>query len=676
MARLERSSEVVSPNEQSRRIAAAAAQLFAERGYDAASVREIVEAAGVAKPTLYYHFGSKEGLAKALVIEPLRRMIAIMEELLESDLDPVDRMVKMIEAHFDFCREDPHRARFFFSLAFSPMGEPSLLEALSQYGEELQKSFRRGVLQLADERIIAREAADRCETLLRGLKMVATIDQVFCKPQVPTGSVRRLVTDILTGCASPEGRKLLASRGKRPLVGAKSARLALVVSAAISPFGLAGCGPKAAPAPTAQKPAPPREIYVPVEQVRVITVERAIPAPLAELRAWETVTVGAKVTGRVAGVLRDIGDRVAPGELLVRLEADDAQLQVRQAQRKLEADMARLGLSPGEEPDDRFDFTRVPTVVEARVALERARQVLSRERSLRERKVNNLEVFQNAENDERSAEAKYETTLLSARADLANVYAAKVNLEITKQKLKDMDLRAPKPSNPPESAKGSFAYVVSKRRVAEGQMLKEGDPVFELVITDPLRVWTRVSHRNFGEVKVGQPVRFSRGSLSPGELVDGKVTRINPTIDTESRSFVVEVTVPNASGRLSPGAFVSAEIVIDTQSKVVAAPASSIVRGEAGKDKIFILDRNETAVRSVAVTPGREVKSMPGWVEIEGEVPEGAKVVTASLEDRDLLFDGQPVRIRNQAAGDDKTPAESAQADKAAARLKSTELAR
>ena len=46
-----------------------AALLFAARGFDAVSVREVVEAAGVSKPALYYHFGSKEGLASALIGE-------------------------------------------------------------------------------------------------------------------------------------------------------------------------------------------------------------------------------------------------------------------------------------------------------------------------------------------------------------------------------------------------------------------------------------------------------------------------------------------------------------------------------------------------------------------------------------------------------------------------------
>ena len=529
---------------------------------------------------------------------------------------------------------------------------------------------------LADERIIAPETADRCEVLLRGLKMVATIDHVFCNAEIAPGSARRLVFDILAGCATAEGRKTLVAKKRRKLMPAKSVRLAIALAAALVPFAAAGCGPKTDESAVAKVPAPPREIYVPVEQVRTIVVERSIPAPLAELRAWETITVGAKVTGRVATVGPDIGDRVAPADLLVRLESADAELQVRQAQRKLEVDMARLGLVPDQDPDEKFDLTRVPTVVEARVALDRARQVLFREQSLRERKVNNMEVFQNAENDERSAKAKYESTLLSARADLANVFAARVNLEIGAKSSTTWTFEPPKPSHPPESSRGAFTYVVSSGKVSEGQMIKEGEPVFELVITDPLRVWTRVSHRSFGEVKIGQSVRFSRGSLSPGELADGKVTRINPTIDPESRSFVVEITVPNASGRLSPGAFVSAEIIVDVDSRAMVAPASALVRGKAGKDKVFILDTNETAVIAKPVTRGRDVSSMPGWVEIRGEIPEGAKVVTASLENRDLLADGQAVRIRNDKPPASDASADPKRADKAAAIQKPAEIAR
>src|SRR3954452_11725538 len=89
-----------------REIARAAAKLFAATGYDATSVRMIVKAAGVTKPTLYYHFGSKEGLAQALVTVPMNGLIAQLKAILESPGDPVVALEQMVEANFAFCRED------------------------------------------------------------------------------------------------------------------------------------------------------------------------------------------------------------------------------------------------------------------------------------------------------------------------------------------------------------------------------------------------------------------------------------------------------------------------------------------------------------------------------------------------------------------------------------------
>jgi TetR/AcrR family transcriptional regulator len=61
------------------RIMQAAVDAFGRRGYAATSVREIVEHAGVTKPVLYYHFGSKEGLMKAIMEEAAKAVSAVVE---------------------------------------------------------------------------------------------------------------------------------------------------------------------------------------------------------------------------------------------------------------------------------------------------------------------------------------------------------------------------------------------------------------------------------------------------------------------------------------------------------------------------------------------------------------------------------------------------------------------
>ena len=67
----------LAPGEQDprsrERLLRAAVAVFDRKGYAAASVREIVEQAGITKPALYYHFGSKEGILVAILEEGARQ---------------------------------------------------------------------------------------------------------------------------------------------------------------------------------------------------------------------------------------------------------------------------------------------------------------------------------------------------------------------------------------------------------------------------------------------------------------------------------------------------------------------------------------------------------------------------------------------------------------------------
>lgn len=60
-----------------------ALELFCARGYDAVGVQEIAEQSGITKPTLYYYFGSKQGLMETILEENSR----ILEEMLEKAVE-------------------------------------------------------------------------------------------------------------------------------------------------------------------------------------------------------------------------------------------------------------------------------------------------------------------------------------------------------------------------------------------------------------------------------------------------------------------------------------------------------------------------------------------------------------------------------------------------------------
>ncbi len=114
------------------RILEAAVHLFAHKGYDATSIREITEAAGVTKPMLYYYFENKEGLCRAIFARFLEQHHSRLREVLERETDPFELLVGVVWGALDICRENMDFARLFLALYFSPeaqVGGVNLCEA-------------------------------------------------------------------------------------------------------------------------------------------------------------------------------------------------------------------------------------------------------------------------------------------------------------------------------------------------------------------------------------------------------------------------------------------------------------------------------------------------------------------------------------------------------------------
>jgi AcrR family transcriptional regulator len=199
--------------EVARQIARAAARLFAERGYDATSVRQIVEAAGVTKPTLYYHFGSKEGLAQALLTVPMTAFSARLRACLEATDDPVANLAAQVEAHFEFIREDPDRGRFYYALRFGPHGS-SLAEELARFGRELGATMQEGVDRVVASGAVDPARADRFAMACWGMVVLHMMEFLYPKPgcksavaiEYGPGHARAMLGDLLGGFAKESKR--------------------------------------------------------------------------------------------------------------------------------------------------------------------------------------------------------------------------------------------------------------------------------------------------------------------------------------------------------------------------------------------------------------------------------------------------------------------------------------
>ena len=106
------------------RILGCAVDLFATRGYDATSVREICEAARITKPTLYHFFRSKDGVFRAIVGQTLDDIHEQIRTALRAH-DTVEAQLRdVVRTAFGAAREHPRLWRFVFGTVWCPTRAP------------------------------------------------------------------------------------------------------------------------------------------------------------------------------------------------------------------------------------------------------------------------------------------------------------------------------------------------------------------------------------------------------------------------------------------------------------------------------------------------------------------------------------------------------------------------
>lgn len=105
------------------RLLAAARSVFADRGYEGASVATISSRARVTKPALYYHFGSKAGLHEALVTDTLDMRYRLMCDAAVRGTTLEEKLTAVLEACFRHAHENREGTRICFAALFAAPGE-------------------------------------------------------------------------------------------------------------------------------------------------------------------------------------------------------------------------------------------------------------------------------------------------------------------------------------------------------------------------------------------------------------------------------------------------------------------------------------------------------------------------------------------------------------------------
>ena len=125
-------------------------QYFAERGYDAVGIQEIVDAAEITKPTLYHYFGSKEGLLESIFSSNFSMLFENMDQVARYNGDVKTTLENATRWYFDFAKQHSIFYRFQLACWFAPP-ESAAFRSIKPYGQRQQTIFENLFLDAAED---------------------------------------------------------------------------------------------------------------------------------------------------------------------------------------------------------------------------------------------------------------------------------------------------------------------------------------------------------------------------------------------------------------------------------------------------------------------------------------------------------------------------------------------
>lgn len=178
--------------------------------------------------------------------------------------------------------------------------------------------------------------------------------------------------------------------------------------------------------------------------------------------------------------------------------------------------------------------------------------------------------------------------------------------------------------------------VVTARNYDNGD-LYNGTPILVVEQIKPVKVKINVSESYFSQVKLGMEAKL-KFEVYGDEEFTGKVSLVYPTIDSQTRTFPVEITLNNADGRVRPGMFARVVMTFGVKDHVVV-PDQAIVK-QVGSGERFVYVYKDGKVSFNRVVLGRR---MDKEYELVSGVENGAQVVVAG---QSRLNDGMEVELQ------------------------------
>lgn len=329
-----------------------------------------------------------------------------------------------------------------------------------------------------------------------------------------------------------------------------------------------------------------------VTSVSARDVRRTLPLS-GSLRAVNQVSVKARVAGEVREVLVREGETVKAGQVLVKMDSSDFHARLEQAGGALRA---------------------------ARGQLDIATKTRDNNRALLAKGFISQTAFDNAASQYGIAQA--------------NVDTAQGALSVAQKSLSDTVIHAP------------ISGLVSSRTIQPGEKVSADNRLLDVVDLQRMELEAAVPTSDIMSVAPGQEVQVKVEGLP--QTLPGKVVRINPAIQSGSRSILVYVQIDNPNGALRVGMFGDAQLTLAKKAGVLTLPQSAI-RNDAGKTSVYAIENGKLLQKPVTLglQGALDEPGAGGVVEIVSGLEAGALVVKNNLG---LLRNGTTVKFTGAAS--------------------------
>lgn len=253
---------------------------------------------------------------------------------------------------------------------------------------------------------------------------------------------------------------------------------------------------------------------------------------------------------------------------------------------------------------------------------------------------------------------------LQANAELSKITLERARKQLAAQAISQADFdTAQADTKARQAAVAQQQVVIAKKQlrapfdgragiitISPGDYLAAGTTVVTVQQLDPLYVDFNVPQGELGRLKVGQPVTLSLDAYA-GRSFSGKLSAINPKVDTSTRNVQVEATVPNHDQTLTPGMFAKVSVDVGQQRTQLTLPQAAIVYNPYG-DTVYVVQPSKgkdakgkpypPTVKQAFVTTG---DSRGDQVAILKGISAGTEVVTSGQM---KLKNDAPITVDNR----------------------------